>query len=94
MNGRAPEYKKVNPVTLIDPKTNKFKTFHKNAHEQLMITDGRFWGCTYEIGESVYPDRENGNAEYKKLRKNGWIKWQDFCNEKNLYIGDYGYYLF
>lgn len=93
MNGRAPEFKRVIPVTLINPETREFKTFHKNAHQQYLITVGKFYGCTYEVGKTEQTEKDPGNAEYKKLRSNGWIKWQDYCKAKNLYIEEYGYYL-
>ena len=93
MNGRAPKYRKCNEITLINPATREFKTFWKNAHQQFLISEGKFYGLTYEAGNGELVDKESGNAEYIRLRKEGWMKWQDYCREKSLCISDYGYRL-
>lgn len=80
-------------ITLINSKTGEFKTFWKNVHGQCLISEGKFHGLTYEVGSPKLTERDPGNAEFLRLRKLGWIKWQDFCKMRSIYIGDYGYYL-
>lgn len=89
----TPDYARVNHTTLINRETREFKTFTKNAHEQLLIVSGKFWGLTYEVENPERTTKEAGNAEYIRLRREGWIKWQDYCLEKNLDIREYGYIL-
>ena len=81
---RQPEFVKVNEVTLIDPKTCKFKTFWKNVHQQRLITEGTVYGLTYEVGEKRVVEKDAGNAEYIECRKDGWMKWKDFCQSKDV----------
>ena len=82
MNGRAPEYRRCNEITIINPKTRQFKTFWKNVHQQFLITDGKVEGCTFTVGKAELTEKGPGNALYKELRQNGWKKWEDFCEDK------------
>lgn len=84
MNGRAPEYRHCNEVTLVKTIDNKlhFKTFWKNVHQQFLISEGFIYGLTYEIIKTeVVRDKESGNRDYKTCRAQGWQKWEDFCKE-------------
>ena len=81
-------------ITLINNETREFKTFWTNVHDQHFISEGTFYGLTYEIGEGVLVNKEEGNEEYRKLREAGWMKWNEFCSELGIDISEYGYYLF
>lgn len=80
---RVPDYVRVNEVTLINPSTGEFKTFWKNAHEQRLITEGQVYGLTYEVRSTRVVGKDEGNAEYIRDRKCGWVKWYDFCKQKD-----------
>ena len=81
-------------ITLINKETSEFKTFWTNVHGQHFISKGIFDEFEYEIGEGALVDKEEGNEEYRKLRKAGWMKWNEFCIEFGIDISKYGYYLF
>ena len=84
MNGRAPEYRRCNEVTMVNPETWEFKTFWKNVHQQFLITEGTINGCTYKAGESrLVESKEEGNAEYIECRKAGWLTFREFLKKQN-----------
>ena len=99
MNGRAPAYRRCNEVTLVKNIEGKleFKTFWKNVHQQFFISTGIIYGLTYEVlNKELVKDVGEGNMCYVKCRKDGWVKWEDFCKENNamcLYY-DFGRIIF
>lgn len=86
MNGRAPEYKKCNEITLVWKCDGVlyFRTFWKNVHQQFLLTGGTVNGCTYTVTYSNPVTKEDGNACYVDSRKHGWVKWEQYCKENNL----------
>lgn len=79
MNGRAPEYKRVNEQTLVKKINGKtrFVTFWKNVHQQFLISEGIIDGLTYTVESSRVVNREEGNAFWYECKKAGWTKWTD-----------------